>query len=154
MKTGNAWTVRSVDLFSSWELTSCYISVLRNTFKSRLPRSFLWTMQTKQASRPFCPFFHPTDFFTWVCDLLNLSMQNTIELHSFKHCVCEIRDGITKKWTFFMTFAINGGGSRVPLGFFNNNKIKTIWKHSLTAKTRFAHSLSFILYIVVRYPRF
>ena len=43
-----------------------------------------------------------------------------------------------------------GRGSQAPLRFFQNIFcLKTILNHSLTAKTRFAHSLSFILCIGV-----
>ena len=42
-----------------------------------------------------------------------------------------------------------GGGSRVPLRFFQKCFFKTIQNHFLTVKTGFAHSLAFILYTYI-----
>ena len=70
---------------------------------------------------------------------------------------CHLWEVFQKKWSFFMTFAINhswllplrGGGvsSAINVFFFNFFFLKTIENHSLNAKTRFAQSLSFILYM-------
>ena len=49
----------------------------------------------------------------------------------------------TKKWSFFMTFAIKGWGAQVPFSFFLFLFCsKNIYNHSLTA-----HSFSFTLCI-------
>ena len=48
-----------------------------------------------------------------------------------------------------MAYDMKGAGSRVPLTFFYFCCLKTIQNHSLTAKMRFAHSLSLYLICIV-----